>query len=239
LQINLATGDINDAGLQKTFLCLPKKCIVLIEDIDSAGVDREHGPSLQKPKVQPPMATDVDAAALEVPVPRPRRSTKSHDQSKRSVVTLSGLLNAIDGTSSQEGRLLIMTSNDPDALDPALTRPGRIDKKVYFGNLGKAASKSIFMRLMGRFAVAHDTTLSMDVIEKHADNFADRLPANVFTPAEIQNFLQDCRGDPVKALKGFDDWVTNHQDGFGFDVNGTGVNGNDVDGHDKSSVQHD
>jgi mitochondrial chaperone BCS1 len=168
------------------------------------------------------MPPDIAAAA-----PPRRRSPRSRDQSKRCVVTLSGLLNAIDGTSSQEGRLLIMTSNDPDALDPALTRPGRIDKKVYFGKLGKAASKSIFMRLMGRFASTRDTTLPMDVIEKHADEFADRMPANVFTPAEIQNFLQACRGDPIKALKGIDDWLT-EQDSSGTDVHGTSVNGDGV-----------
>ncbi len=40
-------------------------------------------------------------------------------------VTLSGLLNALDGVSSREGRVLFLTTNHPERLDPALVRPGR------------------------------------------------------------------------------------------------------------------
>jgi chaperone BCS1 len=127
-------------------------------------------------------------------------------------VTLSGLLNAIDGNASQEGRLLIMTSNNPDALDDALTRPGRIDKKVYFGNMTKAAGKSIFMRLIGRTALAHDAAFTMAEIERYATEFADKVPANTFTPAQVQNFLQGCRSDPLKALREVDAWVVEHRE---------------------------
>lgn len=44
---------------------------------------------------------------------------------KRSGVSFSGLLNAIDGVAAQEGRALIMTTNHRDRLEPALIRPGR------------------------------------------------------------------------------------------------------------------
>ena len=41
-------------------------------------------------------------------------------------MTLSGLLNALDGvTSGESARLLFMTTNHADRLDPALVRPGR------------------------------------------------------------------------------------------------------------------
>jgi ATP-dependent 26S proteasome regulatory subunit len=42
-------------------------------------------------------------------------------------VTFSGLLNALDGVRSQEGRILMMTTNHREKLDPALLRPGRAD----------------------------------------------------------------------------------------------------------------
>lgn len=129
----------------------------------------------------------------------------------RSLVTLSGLLNAIDGNASQEGRLLILTSNNPDALDAALTRPGRIDKKVYFGHMSKSAGKSIFMRLIGRSALAHDAVFSMAYIEQCAAEFAEKVPAHTFTPAQVQNFLQGCRGNPVKALSEIDAWVADNR----------------------------
>ena len=39
--INLAAGDISDGKLHSMFLSLPKKSVVIIEDIDSAGIGRE------------------------------------------------------------------------------------------------------------------------------------------------------------------------------------------------------
>ena len=49
-------------------------------------------------------------------------------------VTFSGLLNALDGIRSQEGRILIMTTNHREKLDPALLRPGRCDMQVQLNN---------------------------------------------------------------------------------------------------------
>ncbi len=174
---------------------------MVIEDIDSAGVGREVTTQMRQE------AADVDLAASLMPA-HFRQQIPQHTSGKgRSLVTLSGLLNAIDGNASQEGRLLILTSNNPDALDPALIRPGRIDKKVFFGNINKSAGKSIFMRLIGRSALAHDAVFSMALIEQCAAEFADKVPAHTFTPAQVQNFLQGCRGDPVKALADIDSWV--------------------------------
>jgi mitochondrial chaperone BCS1 len=42
-------------------------------------------------------------------------------------ISFSGLLNALDGVRSQEGRIVFMTTNHPEKLDPALMRPGRAD----------------------------------------------------------------------------------------------------------------
>ncbi|KAF2998193.1 hypothetical protein E8E13_004337 [Curvularia kusanoi] len=202
--INLASGDITDGKLHSLFLGLPQKCIVVIEDIDSAGIGREVTVE------QKAEAADVDLADSLMP-PQFRTSRSTSGEKGRSLITLSGLLNAIDGNASQEGRLLILTSNNPDALDPALTRPGRIDKKVYFGNVTKSAAKSIFMRLIGRSALAHDASFSMAYIEQCAAEFAGRMPAHTFTPAQVQNFLQGCRGDPVKALADIDTWVAENR----------------------------
>lgn len=50
-------------------------------------------------------------------------------------VTLSGLLNMVDGLWSSSGheRILIFTTNHMDRLDPALLRPGRMDKHIHMG----------------------------------------------------------------------------------------------------------
>lgn len=45
---------------------------------------------------------------------------------------LSYLLNLLDGVQECENRIIIMTTNKPEALDEALIRPGRIDIKLMF-----------------------------------------------------------------------------------------------------------
>ena len=66
-----------------------------------------------------------------------------------SRITLSGLLNALDGISAQEGRLLFATTNRYHKLDPALTRPGRMDLHIEF----RLASRYQAMELYKRFYV--------------------------------------------------------------------------------------
>ena len=52
---------------------------------------------------------------------------------KKDQLNLSGLLNVLDGVVDSPGRIVIMTTNHVEQLDPALIRPGRIDKKLLLG----------------------------------------------------------------------------------------------------------
>jgi chaperone BCS1 len=69
------------------------------------------------PKKSIILIEDVDAIFSE------RKNTE-----KMNALTFSGFLNSIDGVRSQEGRIIIMTTNFKERLDPALLRPGRIDE---------------------------------------------------------------------------------------------------------------
>jgi hypothetical protein len=62
-------------------------------------------------------------------------AAKARDDSERKGVTLSGLLNALDGLVTPHGLVTIMTTNKLDALDAALVRPGRADLVEEFGPL--------------------------------------------------------------------------------------------------------
>jgi chaperone BCS1 len=68
----------------------------------------------------------------------------SHDRSKAvkgddsERVTLSGLLNAIDGVVASEGRVFAFTTNHIAKIDPALLRPGRVDLKIELGVMSHA-----------------------------------------------------------------------------------------------------
>lgn len=48
-------------------------------------------------------------------------------------LNLTGLLNVLDGVVDTPGRILIITTNHPEMLDPALVRSGRVDKKLFLG----------------------------------------------------------------------------------------------------------
>ena len=196
--INLASGNMSDGPLQALFLSLPPKCVVVIEDIDSCGIGREQGSALATPDFA---MSAMNAQGDETPTVPRTRSTR-----KRNMVTLSGLLNAIDGSASAEGRLLILTSNHALALDPALTRPGRVDLIVPFGKMKEQSIRDIFKRLVGRAAIAHLGSTEQQ-IDEYATAFSAIVPPDTFTPAQLQGFLQNCRGDPEMAMRDINAWI--------------------------------
>jgi chaperone BCS1 len=106
----------NEDALVRLFSSVPSRCIVLLEDVDAAGLKRADDPRLNK-KLKEGETEEKDTGLPPKPV---------------TAISLSGLLNAIDGVSSSEGRILVMTTNKPKDLDQALTRPGRVDMHVSF-----------------------------------------------------------------------------------------------------------
>lgn len=131
----LQLAHINDDDLEQLFQDLPSRCIVLMEDIDAAGIDRENDSGDENEKEKKKKLKKVDGKK-EVKIKR-----------KESECTLSGLLNVLDGVGSQEGRIVLMTTNFPDELDEALVRPGRIDKKIYIGYISRKSSEEMFVRM--------------------------------------------------------------------------------------------
>jgi mitochondrial chaperone BCS1 len=60
-------------------------------------------------------------------------------------VTLSGLLNFVDGLWSAGGeeRIIVFSTNYKERLDPALLRPGRMDMHIYMGYCTPESSGSL------------------------------------------------------------------------------------------------
>ena len=114
---------------------------------------------------------DVDAIFSE------RKNTE-----KVNALTFSGFLNALDGVRSQEGRIVIMTTNYKEKLDPALLRPGRVDQ-MYEINF---ASRFQIEKLCYRFFKD----------EKLAVEFSKMLPEYKFSMSMIQGFLLKYRKNP-------------------------------------------
>ena len=100
-------------------------------------------------------------------------------------LTLSDLLNVLDGVLETPGRILIMTSNYPERLDKALIRPGRVDLMINF----KKASRMIIVEMYESF---FDAEFPLEDI-KH-------LPDEVLSPAEVGAVLFRYFSDPVGAI---------------------------------------
>ena len=63
---------------------------------------------------------------------------------KKSDLKLSDLLEAFDGVLEMNGRMLIITTNHLEKLDPALVRPGRMDTSLEFKRCNKMAILDFF-----------------------------------------------------------------------------------------------
>lgn len=124
--INLSS--FNDRSLMAAMNDVPPNCVILFEDIDC-------------------MKSGQARAAVDQSSGRPAAGS---DDKKESVpgmgVTLSGLLNVLDGFSAPENVLYVMTSNVVENLDPALLRPGRIDYKLYMGQADDQQKIELYQR---------------------------------------------------------------------------------------------
>lgn len=205
--ISLQDVNVTEEDLAVLFTRLPRRCIVLLEDIDTAGLRRDADDGAEEVQEAAGETTKAltngvngdhkeKAGKTEKKDATKKKSKKKEDKKektesddgddddgssssseseedtrakrkanarqkaagkrsgragKKSVtldsISLSGLLNAIDGVASHEGRVLIMTTNKPESLDEALIRPGRVDVQVAFENASATQASELFYRM--------------------------------------------------------------------------------------------
>lgn len=207
----LAGAAIHDFQIETLFNTVPSRALILLEDVDCAGILREpdHG---------------MD-------------NINTHNSRHHEGVTLSGLLNAVDGVAASEGRILIMTTNKPEALDEALIRPGRVDIHLRFPLASTTDCREIFMRMYSheqRSArpattlrsnrvvltvqdVCRDATeMELDLncphmpvseLQELATRYAEQIPEATFSPAEILSHLLLHRTKPLDAAENAGRWA--------------------------------
>eukprot|EP00208_Stichococcus_sp_RCC1054_P003542 CAMPEP_0206148970 /NCGR_PEP_ID=MMETSP1473-20131121/37533_1 /ASSEMBLY_ACC=CAM_ASM_001109 /TAXON_ID=1461547 /ORGANISM="Stichococcus sp, Strain RCC1054" /LENGTH=757 /DNA_ID=CAMNT_0053546407 /DNA_START=2913 /DNA_END=5186 /DNA_ORIENTATION=- len=193
------------------------KTIFLLEDVDavgsivqkrtsSAAAQRQFQRSTAADTARTPQApTDLDSwedadltsnEANEV-------SSKVYGPEKKSALStwadhpdklnLAGLLNVIDGIIECPGRILVMTTNVPEQLDPALIRPGRISKRIYMGRLVLHTALAMVTHY---FYSQHPTRTSLP--SKESEAFTQVFQEDTLTPAELEMLC--CEYDTVDEL---------------------------------------
>jgi cell division protease FtsH len=111
-----------------------------------------------------------------------------HDEREQ---TLNQLLVEMDGFSANEGIIIIAATNRPDILDPALLRPGRIDRQIIVNRPDVKGREEILKVHARNKPFADDVQL---------DQIAKRTPG--FTGADLENVLNEAallaarRGEP-------------------------------------------
>ena len=97
-------------------------------------------------------------------------------------LTLSFILNILDGILQTPGRMLVITTNYPEKIDKAITRPGRIDKHYKF-------TKMMKNEISERLSHFYD----IDLNDKKFSNLSkkiDKIPEEQITTAE---FMEICK----------------------------------------------
>jgi 26S proteasome regulatory subunit T2 len=103
--------------------------------------------------------------------------TKRYDSSsggEREIQrTMLELLNQLDGFDPRGDVKVLMATNRIDSLDPALIRPGRIDRKIEFPLPDFKTKRQIFKIHTGRMTLAEDVNLDEFVMTKDELSGAD------------------------------------------------------------------
>ena len=125
---------------------------------------------------------DVDAALIK------RKAGKSQGGSNN--VTLSGILNALDGITAQEGSVVFMTTNHIRKLAPALIRPGRCDRRMLFDYADRHQIHGMFLK----FFLSRSPTAS-------ANKDSKTLPKSFFNSVKAE--AEDAAAAAAEAEAGF------------------------------------
>lgn len=159
--LSLSDRSLSDDRLNHLLSVAPQQSIILLEDVDAAFVSRDL--AVENPTAYQGMGR----------------------------LTFSGLLNALDGVASTEARIVFMTTNHVDRLDPALVRPGRVDLKQYVGPCSRWQISRMFQRFYPDQPAA-----AGEKFAEQALRVAEQISA-----AQVQGHFMLYKADPAGAIE--------------------------------------
>ncbi|KAL5366689.1 BCS1 N terminal-domain-containing protein [Aspergillus floccosus] len=199
--LSLLDPHLTDAQLMQLMSEIPSHCIVLLEDVDAAGLGRRDLRD-SFPTAKADMGSISETTVLG------SRDSLYNAKAPVASISLSGLLNAIDGVSSQEGRILIMTTNSPESLDPALIRPGRVDMHVDFQLPSRDQMRALFVSMYSDVATEEsEPDQAGTSLDAMAEQFSSSIPERSISLARLQGYLLQYKHCPEDACENVEEWV--------------------------------
>lgn len=173
-------------NLDELFSRVPPNSIILIEDIDSI-FPNETKNDFEEKKGGSMIFSDGVSTCVGRPTIKMNTET-----------SYSALLNSLDGVCSSESRIIFMTTNFREELPKSLIRPGRIDKKIYFGQTDEYQ----FNKFIRKF---YPNEYSLDKSKKMWENIKNYK----FGMASLQGYLlrNATLDDAIKSSYNFKDYI--------------------------------
>nr|POE84639.1 protein hyper-sensitivity-related 4 [Quercus suber] len=158
-----------NSDLRNLLISTANRSILVVEDIDCSIELQDR---LEKARVMNPFPSH-------------------YHQQQGTQVTLSGLLNFIDGLWSSCGdeRIIVFTTNHKDRLDPALLRPGRMDVHIHMSYCTPCGFKMLASNYLG--ITEHSLFSDIEML----------IETTKVTPAEVAEHLLK-NEEPEIALRG-------------------------------------
>ncbi|TFK34029.1 P-loop containing nucleoside triphosphate hydrolase protein [Crucibulum laeve] len=214
--VSLSSKGMSDNTLTTLMGHVPSRCILLLEDLDAAFT----------------RSVSRDATSTGAPTAATSKESATTETNDGSTLSLSGLLNSLDGVAAAEGRLLFATTNHIERLDPALSRPGRMDVWVNFTHATKWQAEGIFkcffpykpstvspttpssedasqknLPLPKRKSTHAIPLLTEEEISELAKRFADAIPEDELSVAGLQGYLLKNKTRPRECVDEVAEWV--------------------------------
>ncbi|KXN86211.1 putative mitochondrial chaperone BCS1-B, partial [Leucoagaricus sp. SymC.cos] len=221
--VSLSSKGMSDNMLTTLMGNVPSRCILLLEDLDAAFT----------------RSVSRDSTSTGAPTVSTASTKSSKENSDGSTLSLSGLLNSLDGVAAAEGRLLFATTNHIERLDPALSRPGRMDVWINFTHATKWQAEGLFKcffpckpppettePIEGNDADASQRNLplpkrkrthnvplySEEEIGELAKSFADKIPENELSVAGLQGYLLKNKTRPRECVEEVEAWIVQERE---------------------------
>jgi hypothetical protein len=162
---------LSDSELNELLSDLPKKCILVIEDIDSLFNNHREG---------------------------------------TAGITFSTFINTLDGVSSNDSLITILTTNHVNKLDPSMMRSSRINKKWELSTINRD--------MVGRMMKKWLPVISADDIDTIVPHVTKTINDRKLSMASLQSVLLPIRCDDIKDIKTikekFDELIVHEMSGI-------------------------